>query len=784
MASDIEQLVLSISADTRQIQRALKRLEGDVSNSTRNVERQFDKLGGRINASFSRIGAGLRRELMASVGGLGAILSAREIAQYADAWTEAGNKIRAAAEIAGVSTRSLNMLKDSANAARADLESYADLYAKLIRSASGVAKSEEEIALATDLVSKAFKAGGASVQEQTAGIMQLAQALGSGVLQGDELRSIRENAPILAKAIADEFKTTIAGLKQLGADGKLVSDRVFRAIINAQKPIEASFAKTNATIKDAVTRINNEFTAYIGNADASAGASQKLVEALQFLANHFQEVGDVVVQFATLLIGALTGRALAGMVAGLGNAVLALGSFLTALRAGTIAAGSFTAALGPIGLLAGAAAAAIYLLYDAQSSSESSTNSFNDAIGENEKALKSATDQTYAQVAALRQLIATQAQAARAAATQANADFDVAIGRRDAFRAMTGGYDFAPLTYAVQEADKRAAVLDVAAGKLEDQLKKSEELLHSKPSGFGRGGAGATTSDKGGGKKSRLDEFEREIRQIEERTAAIQAETAAMAGINPLIDDYGFAVEKARAAQDLLTAAKRAGIAVTPELRTKIDELATGYANASVEAEKLAEAQDKARQTAEEMRDLGKDVMGGFIHDLIEGKSAADALAGALGKIGDKLLDMAMNSLFGGSGSSGFGFLGSLLGFGGGGGFSPNTSLAGFLGVPGYASGTSFHPGGMAIVGEKGPELLNLPRGSQVIPNIPQIPKLAAANSNGGVVVHFSPVIDNRGASVEAVARNEQQLAKMRAELPSLVIAAVRKSGKSNVKLG
>jgi pyruvate/2-oxoglutarate dehydrogenase complex dihydrolipoamide dehydrogenase (E3) component len=77
----------------------------------------------------------------------------------------------------------------------------------------------------------------------------------------------------------------------------------------------------------------------------------------------------------------------------------------------------------------------------------------------------------------------------------------------------------------------------------------------------------------------------------------------------------------------------------------------------------------------------------------------------------------------------------------------------------------------MAIVGEKGPELLNLPRGSQVIPNIP---KIAAAGGSGSIVVNFSPVIDNRGASVEAVARLEQVLAKQQRDFSANVVATVR----------
>ena len=753
------EVVLQLRAENAQYLARLRQSEAQFAKSLGNIQRQ-------AGAAAAFLGT--------SLGGIGAALSVREIATYADAWTEAGNMVRAAATSAGVSARSLNDLKDEANSARTDLGAYVDLYARLIRSASGVAKSEQEIADATNIVAKAFKAGGASASEQAAGILQLGQALGSGVLQGDELRSLRENAPILAQAIADEFKTTIAGLKQLGAEGKLTSDRVFRAIINAQKPIEEQFRSTNATIRDAITQVNNEFTAYIGNADASAGASRQLVEALQFLATNFKEVGDTVIQFATILIGALTGRALAGVVVGLGNAVVALGSFLTALRAGTVAAGSFTAALGPIGLLAGAAAAAIYVLSRSQDQAERAAGTFRKAVADNETALKNTTDATYAQVDALRQLIAAQAQAARAAATQANADFDTAIGRRDAFRGATGGYDFAPFTYAVDVADRRAAALDLAAGKLEEQLAATEKLLSTKPSGFGGGNGAAGDGD---GKSGKANAFEREIRQIRERTAALQAETVARAGLNPLINDYGFALEKARAVAELENAALQAKVALTPEVKSKIDELANGYANAVVQAEMLAESQEQVRDHMEEMADLGRDVFGGFINDMMAGQTAAEALAGALSKVGDKLLDIAMNSLFGGGGGD-FGILGSLLGIGGG--FGTKTGFMDML--TGRATGGPVTKGQPYIVGEKRPELFIPNQSGRIIPSVPKLSAPAGPGGAGGIVVNFSPVIDNRGASVEAVARNERQLAKMKAELPALVVQAVRSANSKNVK--
>lgn len=797
MATDLERLVVQLSADFKSFEKGLARAQG-VSN------RQFSAIEARarkLNSNLSSIGQQAANSLIAPLSSIGAALGVREIARYADTWTEAGNKIRAAATSAGVSARSLDQLKEGANNARTDLSSYVDLYARLIRSASGVVKSEQDIADMTNIVAKAFKAGGASASEQAAGILQLGQALGSGVLQGDELRSLRENAPILAQAIATEFKTTIAGLKQLGADGELVSDRVAKAILGAQKPIEAQFKATNATIGDAITNINNEFLAYIGNADASAGASQKLVEALQFLSDNFGTVADAVVQFATVLIAALTGRALLGVVAGLGNAVVALGAFLTALRAGTLVAAGFTAALGPIGLLAGAAAAAIYLLSDSQAEAKGAAGSFQVSIKDNESALRNATDATYAQVDALRQLIAAQAQAARAEATQAEADYMVANARRVAFRGATGGYEFAPFKYDTEVSKAKADELGAAAGLLEKQLAEADKLLVKKPSGFGNG-SGTLPDKDGKSKKTRQNEYERDVERVIQNTAALVAETEAQRQLNPLINDYGYAAEKARLERELLTAAEEAGKEVTPQLRAEISALADQYALAGVESAKLAESQDELKQSFEDMRDLGKDVMGGFINDLIQGKSASEALAGALGKVGDKLLELAMNDLFGKSGSGGLGLLGSLFGFGGGGQsaftFAPGMGLwsdGGYTGDGGkdtpagtvhkgeyVFSKAAVQKAGVANLDAMHRNLKGFASGGAV--SMPVLPRIQSpANQNSAPQFTFAPTIDARGASVEAVARLEQVVARQQREFSANVVSTVRKMRPANVKV-
>ncbi|TCQ78038.1 tape measure domain-containing protein [Ochrobactrum sp. BH3] len=181
-------------------------------------------------------------------------------------------------------------------------------------------------------------------------------------------------------------------------------------------------------------------------------------------------------------------------------------------------------------------------------------------------------------------------------------------------------------------------------------------------------------------KKTPADKFDMTVQDANDRTAALVAETEALRQINPLIDDYGFAAEKARTEQELLNAAQKAGIAITPELRSQIAQTADQWALATAEANKLNEAQGELRQKSSEWRSTELDAFKGLVTDLSSGKDAVEALTDAVQKLIDKLLDMTLNNLFEGL----FGKSGSL--FGGFLGFKDG-------GLPKFANGTPSRPG-------------------------------------------------------------------------------------------
>ncbi|NYG47588.1 hypothetical protein GGD67_005069 [Bradyrhizobium sp. IAR9] len=218
---------------------------------------------------------------------------------------------------------------------------------------------------------------------------------------------------------------------------------------------------------------------------------------------------------------------------------------------------------------------------------------------------------------------------------------------------------------------------------------------------------------------------------------------------------------------------------LTPEDVAIASQLKSIYGNDVPAALQSTEAAAlRSAYALQRISDIGQDITRGIFTDFTQqirnGASAMDALksagVNALTKISDKLAQMAADQLwssaFGGSGGGGFN-IGSL--FGGGG--SVDTIQVGSQLFPKYAKGTNFAPGGPSIVGENGPELVNLPRGSQVIPN-----NVLRNGMGGGVSAPVTISIDARGADREGLARVQAQLAQLEAELPGRVVATVRRA--------
>ena len=149
---------------------------------------------------------------------------------------------------------------EAAQRSRGAYNDMVDITAKLGLLAGDAFNNNDELVAFTELMQKSFKISGASTTEASNAMYQLTQAMASGRLQGDEYRSIIENAPMLANAIADYCGVSRGELKELSSDGAISADIIKAAVFNMADDVETKFAQMPMTFNDAWTQIKNTAT--------------------------------------------------------------------------------------------------------------------------------------------------------------------------------------------------------------------------------------------------------------------------------------------------------------------------------------------------------------------------------------------------------------------------------------------------------------------------------------------------------------------------------------------
>ncbi|MBB3930064.1 hypothetical protein GGR25_001103 [Kaistia hirudinis] len=246
------------------------------------------------------------------------------------------------------------------------------------------------------------------------------------------------------------------------------------------------------------------------------------------------------------------------------------------------------------------------------------------------------------------------------------------------------------------------------------------------------------TSDWGVPTRADISAARREESEAERRKKAI----------DDVVSSLGFEKDQlSRNAreQEQYNALQQAGITITHQRAKEVMDAAGALYD-------FRTAQGALNETMGEWRDFGLDITKGFVSDIRGGATALEAMDNMLTKVQDRLVDMALNSVFesafgGGASIGGGGWLSSILGsiFGGGGG-----AALGQGGIGHNAAGTSNWRGGWTVVGERGPEVAYLPRGATVQPyGAPQV-----ANQNSG---SSSITVNNyAGSETEVQARRER----------------------------
>lgn len=210
----------------------------------------------------------------------------------------------------------------------------ADSVAKLRLQAGEAFKSNDEAIAFAEQLNKLYKIGGASLEQQKAGTLQITQALASGVLRGDEFNSMMENAPLVAQKLARHLGVSVGQLRAMAKDGQLTGDILKNALLGSAVETNAEFAKMPMTFADMMTQVGNvasyafqpliqawqEFINSTAGQNFMAGLETAMFAIGQialWLFNLFVAGWDWVTEHANFVITAFELLATVGVIAGL-----------------------------------------------------------------------------------------------------------------------------------------------------------------------------------------------------------------------------------------------------------------------------------------------------------------------------------------------------------------------------------------------------------------------------------------------------------------------------------
>ena len=285
---------------------AYLRLSQTVGNTERYIRDNVDEQG-RFNQEIS---AGtqqaneLTNTIKRAVAAYISIQSVGKALNISDELVQTTSRLNMMNDGVQTTAELVNMVYAAAQDARGSFGQMADVVARFGNNAKDAFSSSEEVVAFADLIQKQMTIAGASTQEAANAELQLSQALGSGVLRGDELNSIFEQAPNLIQNIADYLDVPIGKIREMAADGELSADVVKAAIFSAADDINSKFNEMPMTwgqiwqsmqntaliaFQPVLQRLND-----LANSEAFQTFIQGAIEAMATLANILLNVFELV----------------------------------------------------------------------------------------------------------------------------------------------------------------------------------------------------------------------------------------------------------------------------------------------------------------------------------------------------------------------------------------------------------------------------------------------------------------------------------------------------------
>lgn len=336
MTQNVGDIEYVIKADTAELLRADKQVR-DVTDGMESGFNRADKAASSLTSSFGSLSR-VATSLMA-------ILSAQQVAEYADAWTTLNNKLanalRPSEQLVDVTERVFNITQQT----RGSLDATASLYARLERATREYGTSADDLAKLTTIINQGFVVSGATAQEAENAIIQLSQGLASGALRGEEFNSVNEQGNRLIVALADSMGVGIGQMRQMAAAGKLTTDVVVNGLLSQGTAIGNEFANTTTTISQALQVAGNNITKFFGENSTVKTGTAIFNDAVIGVSENIGALSAILTATAAVMGGRYVGALTMATAAKVKAAVAARNQSAAEMQAAQAAANKATADL-------------------------------------------------------------------------------------------------------------------------------------------------------------------------------------------------------------------------------------------------------------------------------------------------------------------------------------------------------------------------------------------------------------------------------------------------------
>ncbi|NUL39378.1 phage tail tape measure protein [Kosakonia sacchari] len=317
----LRELIIKISANSSSFQSEIARasrmgadyyktMEGGgkkAAAATRETQRSIAALNSEL-ASVKATATGV-------AGAFAGAFATGQLVHYADTWNQLNGRLRLASTGSDDFAQSQRTLMDISQRTGTSFEANANLYSRIAASLRDAGYASADVAKVTETVATSLTLSGASTEEASSVITQLSQALGSGVLRGEEFNAIMESGGRLAKLLADGLGTTVGGLRNMANNGQLTTEKIMPLLTNVEL-LRKEFDTLPASISGSAQKVENAFMAWVGGANNAVGASSTLSGILDGLAKNI----DTVANTAGVLVGIGLARFFGNMVGSVASA--------------------------------------------------------------------------------------------------------------------------------------------------------------------------------------------------------------------------------------------------------------------------------------------------------------------------------------------------------------------------------------------------------------------------------------------------------------------------------